>query len=226
MGSPSIVVFALTVSWASLPPWLTSLLAACALLISLLCLIVVWRVSARVRGESRSAADLARRATDYVQSFDQTLASKVHEAVAPLETRLVEAQREADGVKAEVGSLAGTIAEAQKGLDRVIQRFEQFEEYFRSVFEKELRFAFRSFDETMGGVLKEMKGELLRGISRIDQIQSVVNSRSHAETQLVASEQQTARLLKSGPEGAAKPSPATAQGASGDGMEKPTGNPP
>lgn len=196
---------ALTVDWAALPPWLTLALSGGAAVLALICLLIVVRTVMRVRAEARTVSATVERLTSHMDSFESTIAARIQQATAPIEERVTQGEREAAGLKAELGSLSGTIAEVQKALDRAVQRFEHFEEYFRSVFEKELRFAFRAFDETMSAVLKEMKGELMRGIARIDQIQSVVNSRTRAEAQLTSSEEQAARLLKAGAEPASKP---------------------
>ena len=195
----------LAISWAQLFPWLPLAISCVAGGIALLCLVYTVRAAARVRAESKAAAETVERLKNYVESFDQNVSAKIQQTITPVQDRIEQGEREMAGFKAEMGSIENNLAEVHKGLERAVQRFEHFEEYFRSVFEKELRFAFRAFDETMGGVLKEMKGELLRGINRIDQIQSVVNSRSRAQAQLVSSEEEARRLLKSSSEPTAAP---------------------
>ena len=204
MNNPVLFTLGQAVLWGQLPAWLPLAVSGVAVVLTLICLIYVVRAAVTIRREAQSASATVERLTNHVDSFEQTVAARIQQATAPIEERIAQGEREMDGFKAELGSLQSAIAEVQKGLERAVQRFEHFEEYFRSVFEKELRFAFHAFDETMGGVLKEMKGELLRGISRIDQIQGVVNSRGRAEAQLVSSEEEARRLLKS----SAEPAPA------------------
>jgi chromosome segregation ATPase len=183
--------------WQSLPPWLPLAIFGLAILLALVGLLGAARSAARARAESKAMAATVERLTRQVESFEQTVASQIEEATAPITRRAEEGEREIAGLKAQMGALEAGIAEAQKGTERALQKFERFEEYFRSVFEKELSFAFRSFDETLGSVLKEMKGELLRGVNRIDQIQGVVSSRGRAEDRLLSSEAEARRLLKS-----------------------------
>jgi uncharacterized coiled-coil protein SlyX len=204
VSDSAFLALPLAFSWAQLPPWLPLAISGVAALLAILCLIYTARAAVSVRTESRAASDTVERLGQHVDSFEQRVAAKIQQAIAPLGERIAQGEQEMDGLKAEMGSLQNSIAEVHKGLERAVQRFEHFEEYFRAVFEKELRFAFRAFDETMGGVMKEMKGELLRGIARIDQIQNVVSSRSRAEAQLISSEEEARRLLKP----SAEPAPA------------------
>jgi hypothetical protein len=182
----------------SLPAWVPLVVSAVALLLALVCWIGAARTAGRVRRDSMSSAAAIERLAQHVDSFEPSVASKIREALGPVLERVSEGEREIGALKAQSGSLEVVIAEVRKDLERAAQKFEHFEEYFRSVFEKELRFAFRSFDETLGSVLKEMKGELLRGVNRIEQIQSVVGSRNRAEEQLTTSEAEVRRLLKGG----------------------------
>ena len=79
--------------------------------------------------------------------------------------------------------------------ERTREQIHQLESYIKEFFEAELKSVFQSLDNTVGAVLGEMRDELLRGVQRIDEIQSVVHGQKSAESRVLERETGAFSLL-------------------------------
>lgn len=135
-----------------------------------------------VKAESAIAAGEKRMAQFNAES--QGIFARLGElenALADANQRVGQCQEDAADMRERLNRLHGLVAETQENLER-------FEQYTRDFLEKELSGAFVKFDRTVGSVLGEMKSELLRGVERIDEIQSVVESKSEAQRRIFGGE--------------------------------------
>lgn len=125
-----------------------------------------------------------------VSGVDQRV-SEVDRRVAGVGQRVGELDQRLSGVDQRVARYQDEAADIREGLSRAQdllaetrEKLNRFEEYTRDFLERELSQAFFKFDRTVGSVLGEMKSELLHGVERIGEIQSVVESKTEAQRRI------------------------------------------
>ncbi|MEW6356115.1 MAG: hypothetical protein AB1696_07325 [Planctomycetota bacterium] len=178
--------------------------AAAAALLALACAFVALRVRGRVAHNATEISSLQQRG----EEMQAALARRIDEAQLSLDQKVDEvrssAQAQADQSRSKADAAKQFAEDARTEVMNMVHRLGKFEEYFRNVFEKNLSTTFANFDQTVTGVLGQMRSELERGISRIDQMKSMVESRTQAEKRLVESTEEVQKLLDEGegkPEG-------------------------
>lgn len=122
-----------------------------------------------------AGAELGQRTTKLeatAASTDQAVA-EVQQAVTDAAARL---DGQIDGLRRQVSGWTEELRAQIDGLDI----------YVKETFQTRLDSALRAFDGTVSGVLGEMKGELLRGVHRIEEIESVVTGRTEMEDRLLS----------------------------------------
>ncbi|NCD33650.1 MAG: hypothetical protein EOL87_09590 [Spartobacteria bacterium] len=82
-----------------------------------------------------------------------------------------------------------------KKVEEVEIKLDSVNRYLRDVFKKELGGAMDSFDTSVEQVLKEMKDELVQGVSKIEHIETAVRSRQKLNIQLIEGGEQAASML-------------------------------
>ena len=117
-----------------------------------------------------------------------------------LENTLSATQEQVAGLGSVVPALRGDLDEVrQRGESETAQirqdletrvgdltgKIDGLQRYIEDVFQRDLRGALRSFDSTVSSVLREMKDELLHGVSRIENIEAAVGSRQDIEDRLL-----------------------------------------
>ena len=149
--------------------------AVCAnLALTVFIWISVTRTVGRLRREAQRADEIARTVQAEWELFSRNHAEQIRQKMSEIEERTGTLENRVQGRVADV--------ERQAGDTRI--EVERIERYIREAFEVELKNVFDSFDATVAGVLDEMKREMLRGVDRIEEIQSMVESRDVIEGRL------------------------------------------
>ena len=137
-----------------------------------------------VRGEWEAFSSKSEQASkrlaerlDRIETDAGERMNRLDQAASDLGRRLALFHDNAVDTRECLNRVSDLLAETQGQLER-------FEQYTKDFLQRELSQSFARFDQTVGAVLGEMKNELLRGVERIDQIQSVVETRSDAEKRL------------------------------------------
>jgi len=86
------------------------------------------------------------------------------------------------------------IRDFEELVTRTREEVRSLESYLRDVFEVEMKNLFDSFDTTVGSVLTEMKDELLRGVDRLEHIQSVIDGRMEAQKRMIEGREEVVGL--------------------------------
>ena len=141
----------------------------------------------RVRRESRRADDTARRMQGEWEEYNKGQSEAIRQKLSEVDERATTLEE----------NTAGRIEEFEGLVGRTRSEIERLEHYLRDVFEVELKNVFDSFDSTVSGVLGEMKGELMRGVDRIEEIQTMMEGRDAVEGSL-ADSRDAVRSLTSG----------------------------
>jgi len=169
---------------------------------------LVERVEDARRGLIEMVRDLEKRHEEHAAAAKEDFAKADDHAALAEQTRAVEiavaenerqSQNQAEKQAARIADLhanldaltadAAKTAEAAEVLRSEVARLDErgdaIETYIRDVLQEKLDKAFKAFDGTVGSVLGEMKDELLRGVSRIEQMESVVTSRAKTHERLL-----------------------------------------
>lgn len=131
--------------------------------------------------QSRQASNQLSERLEQVEAEAGDRIERLDQATSDLERRLALFHDNAVDTRERLNRVNDLLAETQGQLER-------FEQYTKDFLERELSQSFTRFDQTVGTVLGEMKNELLRGVERIDHIQSVVENKADAENRLFASD--------------------------------------
>lgn len=87
----------------------------------------------------------------------------------------------------------------RKALDQEVSgfnhRLDELYEYLKGAFQDEMKSTMRRFDRNMATVLGEMKGQLMDGVHRIEQMETLVAGRQELDERLLEGERTTGRLL-------------------------------
>ena len=137
-----------------------------------------------VRRESKRGADLAKQLRHEWGEYERKQSADREEATRKIEQRVGDAEHKLDDT---LGAFEEQVTAVRNNLTRL-------EDYLRDFFEVEVKNAFDSFDSTVTDVLDQMKGELLRGIDRINDIQTVVSSKTAAENRLLEGQSAVYRI--------------------------------
>lgn len=87
-------------------------------------------------------------------------------------------------ISSRVEELDGVLRGVREELKAQSERVQDLRSYLETTFQRDLKGAMRSFDNTVSSVLGEMKDELLQGVRRIEQIESAVVNRRDAQERL------------------------------------------
>jgi len=133
------------------------------------------------------ALKLRKRADDHAGRLDslENASGRVEQQSKRALDEANAVRRTAAEAERRVTEIAEAVQRAEGDVAAAVERLAQFEEYFRTVFEKQLRDAFGSFDKSVVSVLDAMQTELRQGLDRIEEIRSVVESRTKAEKRLI-----------------------------------------
>ncbi len=138
------------------------------------------RIQSVEDGAHRALAAAEKRAAEQAQDMQSRLAS--------MEQRVAAALGQFEGIDAAVRQAAADVRALQNNLNHISDRMDALEDYVKATFEAKLDAAFKALDGTVAGVLGEMKGELLRGVQRIEEIESLVETRQKAEQRLLGAQ--------------------------------------
>ncbi len=142
---------------------------------SLLLVLYVFLIISKIRKESKQSVELAAKSRDEWQDFQSRQDLALEDARQKLTTDL---HRLSDRTREKISEFEENVGATQDHLERL-------ESYLREFFEVEMKNIFDSFDSTVTTVLGHMREELVRGLKNIDEIQSVVESRGHAQDQIL-----------------------------------------
>jgi hypothetical protein len=135
----------------------------------------LFRSVGKVRDESVRADEISRNLQAEWDRFNRTHTEHIRETMEDLEQRARTLEDRTVGKVAELEEISAS--------NRV--QIRRLERYLREFFEVDMKNVFDSFDSTVGSVLEEMKRELLRGVDRIEDIQSMMESRDVVEGRLI-----------------------------------------
>ena len=162
-------------------PLYVLILAIAALVISIATAIAVFAILSSIRRQSKKSYEVASRVMEDWEKFS------IREAD--------ERQRLAERLARFESATTDRVEQAEKVATGTRERLIKLEQYLKEFFEVELKSVFDSFDKTVSSILEEMKSELLRGIERIEDIQSFVDSKNMAQDRILDGEGSVYRLL-------------------------------
>ena len=165
--------------------WIT-VLAFAAIILALYTGIRVFQSVGGLRRESKEAAGVARKVREEWLQHERKQTSTLESATRDLDERMTQ-------VEQSTSKRTGELEERVNGL---LNHITQLEEYLREFFEVEVKNSFDSFDQTVTNVLDQMRAELLRGVDRIEEIQSVVGSKTAAEDRFLEGKSAVYRLTE------------------------------
>ena len=148
-----------------------------------------------IRRESRKGAELAKQIREEWGEHEGKQTAAMKEAANKVEQRMAEVQQR---MEERLGGFEEQVTAVRNHLT-------QLEDYLRDFFEVEVKNAFDSFDNTVTDVLDQMKSELLRGVDRIEDIQTVVSGRTGVENRLTEGQAAVYRIT----DGETQPVPGT-----------------
>ncbi|MHC5033616.1 MAG: hypothetical protein ACYTFZ_01070 [Planctomycetota bacterium] len=131
--------------------------------------------------------DLDARMTRKLEQRGDLIQARVEENRATLADSVSKLDARLGRALEDVGNFRERIAEVDGRIPGLFDRLEEFRDTLAKTFQIELGSVLGSFDSTLGGILQEMKTELQVGISRIENIESMVRSRERAERTLLGS---------------------------------------
>jgi len=155
-------------------PLILAILVCANLALTVFVVFKVFRAVNRAREESRRADELASTVQAEWEIFNRTQSEQIRQKLTEVEQRAGTLE---DRIQSKIGDV-----ERQTRDTRI--EVERLEHYIREVFEVDLKNMFATFDTTVNGVLDEMKRELLRGVDRIEEIQSIIEGRDVVEGRL------------------------------------------
>ncbi|MBM4082096.1 MAG: hypothetical protein FJ278_20490 [Planctomycetes bacterium] len=95
--------------------------------------------------------------------------------------------------------------ETEARVNEAISRLNRLEGTIKEVIAGEAKGAFQFFDKAAASILSEMKQELVKGVGRIQAIETLVTSKARAEERLLGGEEVMGALLASGAQTEAAP---------------------
>ncbi len=134
-----------------------------------------------------------------VQAGNETLSREIgaveqHSAAQAQElaNRAEAIEQQAAGVDGKLNGLTEELSKTDRDLraleidaGQIRQDIDAVDAYVKDTLQARLDAAMQAFDGTVTGVLGEMKGELLRGVNRIEEMEAVVSGRSAAHNRLL-----------------------------------------
>jgi len=115
---------------------------------------------------------------DLIQERIDRRTSALTDSISKVESRACQASE-------EVARFREQLAEVERRIPGVFDKIEEFRETLGRAFQAELHSVLNSFDNSVTGVLQQMKSELSMGIMRIESIEGMVESRQRAEQTLL-----------------------------------------
>jgi uncharacterized protein YoxC len=137
------------------------------------------KVDNRLDSIEQRTQELYERQSDTLENRTSDLNQRLNEIAAKLEQ-----------TNAELKSVQHHVEEVENGMPSVFDRLEEFQHALARGYQSELSSVFESFDNAMGALLEQMKGELKGGLSRLEGIEGMIKSRKRAESQLADLEKQ------------------------------------
>ncbi len=173
---------------------------------------------ADMRQSVEKAAESVAQIVAQVKTLDDSIEQRLTGLGDAMEKRLkaledgragadTDRARLSDRVK-EIDGLIGAVRDEMK---MQAERVDGLRFYLENTFQRDLKGAMKSFDDTVCSVLGEMKDELLQGVSRIEQLESAVVNRQESQRRISERGTKEVRQLLSG------------GGASADGQAGPIG---
>ena len=170
-----------------------------ALAIALINVVRLWGLGLRTRDACEMNAEgIARVASDWgsfseeQKQQQEDLAKRMDAFQSEMQAGWADLSSRAEEFEQ---SVSARVQELQTLADTTHGRIGKLEDYIRDFFDEKLKSVFRSFDETVGSVLGEMKSEMLRGVKRIDEMQAMVGSKSMAEQRVLEGEEGAYKFL-------------------------------
>lgn len=150
-------------------------------------LFVIFYLLRRVNGMRHSGSRAERLAEDMRRewdSFNRNQSERIRQEFQAFEERAGKLEE----------STERRIRDFEELVTRTREELRSLENYLRDVFEVEMKNLFDSFDTTVGSVLTEMKDELLRGVDRLEHIQSVIDGRMEAQKRMIEGREEVVGL--------------------------------
>jgi len=113
------------------------------------------------------------------------LAQELGQAQGRFEQRLQETDARRRELLAAVDGLRERIDEVQGAMPTLYEQLDQFRTTLSRVFRTEVGSVLSAFDNSVGAVLEHMKADLHMGLTRLEGIESMVQSRHKAEQALI-----------------------------------------
>ena len=152
-------------------PLLVLILAIAALVVSIATAGAVFMILSGIRRQSKKSYEVASRVMEDWEKFSTR--------------EVAERQRLAERCARFESATSDRVEQFEKVATGTRERLIKLEQYLKEFFEVELKSVFDSFDKTVSSILEEMKSELLRGIERIEDIQSFVDSKANAQEKIL-----------------------------------------
>jgi hypothetical protein len=95
-----------------------------------------------------------------------------------------------------VSGLADIRSLTTKHRNSVLRRLDAVDRYLKQIFQKELSTSITSFDRTTSSLLEEMKCELMRGVARIESIETAVERRHAVSGRLEEHSRKVHKLIQ------------------------------
>jgi len=129
--------------------------------------------------------ELETRMTRKMDQKSDLIQERLDRRTADLNDRIVQVEDRMSTAQEDVGRFREQLAEVEARIPGLFDRLDEFRETLGKTFQAEISSVLNSFDNSMTGVLQQMKSELVMGISRIESIESMVRSRHRAERTLL-----------------------------------------
>ena len=149
--------------------------------------LVIFYLLRRVNGMRHSSTRAERLAEDMRRewdSFNRNQSERIRQEFQAFEERAGKLEENTER----------RIRDFEELVTRTREELRSLENYLREVFEVEMKNLFDSFDTTVGSVLTEMKGELLRGVDRLEHIQTVIDGRLKAQKRMIEGREEVVGL--------------------------------
>jgi hypothetical protein len=115
---------------------------------------------------------------DLIQERIEERANALNDAITKLDSRVISGREQAQ-------RLGERIDEVEARIPNLFDKLDEFKNALGNTFQVELSSVLNSFDTSVADILQQMRMELQMGIDRIDNIQSMVESRQRAGRSLM-----------------------------------------
>jgi len=147
----------------------------------------------QIRKESKEGAKVAGQVREEWTAHEQKQTAAQEETTRQLDGRMTTLEQTA----------TTKIAQFEENLNALRDHVVKLEDYLHEFFEVEVKNVFDSFDNNVCSVLDQMKAELMRGVSRIEEIQTVVTSKGTVQDRVLEGKATVQALMEGSPAGPA-----------------------